>query len=64
MRLCAACGQPLLGSVDLCPQHAGGPPGGWATGNRIMCDFFHRGIAPHRLSTDERADDLTRRTAA
>jgi hypothetical protein len=64
MSLCAVCGQRLSESTDLCPQHTGGLAGGWAAGNRIMCDFFHRGIDPPRLSAADRADDLARQAAA
>jgi hypothetical protein len=30
----------------------------WATANRIMCDFFHRGKLPARLTQKERDDDF------
>jgi hypothetical protein len=41
--LCACCGQTLGGSADLCPHHTL-QESDWATDNRIMCDFIHRGI--------------------
>jgi hypothetical protein len=44
--LCALCGACLLGAAVLCPHHQYPPDAGWAEGNRIMCDFIHRGIAP------------------
>jgi len=44
MSLCASCGQPVGDGGDLCGYHALGDGGDWATGNRIMCDFIHRGI--------------------
>jgi len=31
---------------DFCGYHALGDGGDWATGNRIMCDFIHRGMVP------------------
>ena len=43
MSLCAYCGHPTAGLW--CDYHANTPDGDdWATGNRIMCDFVHRGI--------------------
>ena len=42
MSLCAHCGQPTL--ADVCEYHSAGYGGDWATGNRVMCDFVHRGI--------------------
>ena len=45
MSLCAVCAQPTLGPDDV-----------WATGNRIMCDFLHRGAL--RPAARERADTL------
>jgi hypothetical protein len=43
MSLCAYCGYPTVGAW--CDYHANAPEGDdWATGNRIMCDFVHRGI--------------------
>jgi hypothetical protein len=44
MSLCALCSQPTLDSGDLCIHHNSGLGNNWATGNRIMCDFLHRGI--------------------
>lgn len=44
MSLCALCGQPTLGTDALCGYHSAAYGGDWATGNRIMCDFLHRGI--------------------
>jgi hypothetical protein len=60
MSACAMCGRPLSGNdASLCPQHVLATQDSWSTGNRIMCDFFHRGIVPGRLSSAER-DDLKR----
>ncbi len=44
MSLCALCAHPTLGGDVLCGYHAAAHGGDWATGNRIMCDFLHRGI--------------------
>ena len=44
MSLCAQCGEPTPDSRDLCIYHSSGQGDGWAVGNRIMCDFLHRGI--------------------
>jgi len=42
---CAQCGQPAFDSGGLCTYHDSGHGDDWAEGNRIMCDFLHRGIA-------------------
>ncbi len=44
MSLCAYCGQTMGDRGGLCAYHTFGDGGEWATGNRIMCDFVHRGI--------------------
>ena len=44
MSLCAYCGQPMGNPGGLCAWHISADGGDWATGNRIMCDFLHRGI--------------------
>jgi hypothetical protein len=38
------CAQPALAPDDLCAYHTSSYGDDWATGNRIMCDFVHRGI--------------------
>ena len=47
MSLCAYCGYPTLDD-GMCAYHGVGQGGpdvdDWASGNRIMCDFIHRGI--------------------
>jgi hypothetical protein len=51
--LCAHCGQPGDERGDLCASHTFGGGDDWAMGNRIMCDFVHRGIvslAPRELT--------------
>jgi hypothetical protein len=58
MTLCASCGLPVMGDMGLCDHHHGKAGDNWAIGNRIMCDFFHRGIVPPRLATDDRDDDF------
>jgi hypothetical protein len=40
---CAYCGDETIGS-GLCPHHNLGSGDDWARGNRIMCNFIHRGI--------------------
>jgi len=42
--LCAFCRQPTHDSGDLCTYHNSGQEDDWAAGNRIMCNFVHRGI--------------------
>jgi hypothetical protein len=44
MSLCALCGGPSFGADALCIHHLHAGGDDWATGNRIMCDFIHRGI--------------------
>ena len=46
MSLCVQCAQPMLGSGEFCIHHLAAHADGWATGNRLMCDFLHRGIVP------------------
>ena len=46
MSLCVQCAQPTFGPGQLCAYHTSGPPDDWAIGNRLMCDFLHRGIVP------------------
>lgn len=44
MTLCAYCGAEAFRADPLCPHHTWTPADDWAAGNRIMCDFIHRGI--------------------
>jgi hypothetical protein len=44
MSLCALCGGPSYGADALCLHHLHAGTDDWATGNRIICDFIHRGI--------------------
>ena len=46
MSLCVQCGHPTLGPEGLCLYHSASHGEDWATGNRIVCDFLHRGIVP------------------
>jgi len=56
MSLCVLCAQPTLGRDDVCAYHLHGQGDYWATANRIMCDFLHRGVVPSAPS--ERSDGL------
>jgi hypothetical protein len=47
MSLCAKCGGPTFGPEELCAYHHDDGES-WATGNRIMCDFIHRGVVASR----------------
>ena len=60
MSLCPVCGQQLARHAGLCARHVGLDAESWAASNRIMCDFFHRGIAPQRMGAAERIADLSR----
>jgi hypothetical protein len=44
MNRCMLCGEPTLGAEGLCTYHTRFQRDDWATGNRIICDFLHRGI--------------------
>jgi hypothetical protein len=49
MRICAFCGiRTVEADGELCAHHTSsfGEGSNWATGNRIMCDFIHRGVVP------------------
>jgi hypothetical protein len=56
MTLCVVCAQPTLGDTDVCVFHLYGQGEDWAKGNRIMCDFLHRGIVP--ATSSEQLDSL------
>jgi len=56
MSLCVVCAQPTPGHDDVCAFHVFSHGDDWATGNRIMCDFLHRGVL--RPAARERADAL------
>src|SRR5207247_5228590 len=58
MSLCASCGLQLSGDAALCPHHHCVYGDDWAVANRIMCDFFHRGKIPPRLTQMERDDEF------
>jgi len=63
MSICAQCGFLTDSPEELCAYHVGGhgysAPGGddWATGNRIMCDFLHRGIVLPTAAAAREHDD-------
>ena len=44
MSRCAHCGAETLEGRSLCTHHGSRCEDDWATVNRIMCDFVHRGI--------------------
>ena len=55
--LCALCGVSVYGSnLAICPYHFGGGPEDWAAGNRVFCDFMHRGVVP--VTPPGYSDDL------
>jgi hypothetical protein len=59
MSRCASCGIELHSDLTLCPHHRYAYRDDWAAANRIMCDFFHRGKIPRRLTRSERDDEPT-----
>lgn len=44
MSLCVQCGYPTSGPGDMCDHHTATHGDDWAMGNRLMCDFLHRGV--------------------
>ncbi len=45
MTLCAYCGVEAPPG-GLCSRHTFAHGDDWAKGNRVMCDFLHRGVLP------------------
>ena len=51
MSRCVNCGETVIDGSSLSTYHLTGHGADWATANRIMCDFIHRGIvAPGDLT--------------
>jgi hypothetical protein len=48
MSLCVICGYSTLTDGDVCSHHTASFADDWAAGNRLMCDFLHRGIVSAR----------------
>ena len=46
MSVCAQCAQPMFGPGEFCAYHTASQTNDWATVNRLMCDFLHRGVVP------------------
>ena len=46
MHFCVQCAQSTLGTAEICSYHESGHGDNWATANRLMCDFLHRGVVP------------------
>lgn len=57
MTRCALCNFEVPGARTLCAHHDV-PEIGWATSNRIICDFLHRGVPPPRVNVVAYDDDL------
>ena len=57
MALCVTCAQPTLTDQEVCAYHLFNQGDDWATSNRIMCDFLHRGIVPPVSCELEAFDD-------
>ncbi len=58
MSLCAACALQLSDDMALCPHHHGLSGDDWATTNRLMCDFVHRGRIPPRTRPEPEEEVL------
>jgi len=58
--VCSLCGWQMEGDGAICPYHYTREDRDWAIGNRIMCDFLHRGILlpepPRLAAADERSE--------
>lgn len=55
MSVCVQCGIERDDGALLCPQHERESLDTWAEGNRIICDWIHRGKLPE--SPPDRTDD-------
>ena len=62
MSRCVLCGEPTLAEENFCLFHHDGDEDAWAAGNRIMCDFLHRGIVPPASPEHAAAFELVRET--
>ncbi|HMG19368.1 MAG TPA: hypothetical protein VK573_11630 [Gemmatimonadales bacterium] len=53
--ICALCGIAVYGGEgEICAHHTVAFTGErWSDGNRIMCDFLHRGVIPARIEGDD-----------
>ena len=56
MSVCVQCGIERDDGALLCPQHERESLDTWAEGNRIICDWIHRGKLPER-APDPQAED-------
>jgi len=56
---CILCGSINWGTIlnPMCAHHSAGYDDTWHLGNKIMCDFLHRGMVPKRLPESERSED-------
>lgn len=52
---CPRCATVVIGRA-MCDYHGQAESNNWAKGNRVLCDLLHRGIAPERLSVEDRED--------
>lgn len=55
MSTCAACGLQMSNDSELCTHHTI-IEDNWHIGNRVWCDFFHRGIPLVRLPLSDREE--------
>ena len=55
--ICPSCGTELNNGQPLCSHHASNGGEDWATSNRIMCAFIHRGEIPARVAPADREQD-------
>jgi hypothetical protein len=59
MNRCPYCGRLMVERGAMCTYHGNAADrDDWARGNRIMCDFIHRGIVAPALSVGPRCSAL------
>jgi hypothetical protein len=60
VRFCPHCGLGLS-SEGVCSYHLVAESEQWAAGNRVWCDFFHRGVVPARVRWQDQQDEFWRK---
>ena len=51
---CIRCGSYLSEGREICPHHLAGQGLEWHLVNKIMCDYFHRGVTPPRVKENQK----------
>ena len=58
MNICVICASPIANEETLCSAHPLMHDHEWATANRQMCDFIHRGKVPPPGAREAWEDEL------